>query len=163
MEAVTVNGVTLSRDECKITVADLADTHGVAWRLFAPLADANIVVDTIVQNQARDGSTDVTFTVPTLDRKRAIATLLAAVPDLVGAQGERIIADDEICKVSVVGLGMRSHAGVAKRMFELLAQENINIQLITTSEIKISVVIARKYAELAVRTLHAGFGLASAA
>ena len=159
MEKVTVAGVTASRDEAKITVEDVPDSPGIAARMFAPLAEANISVDMIVQNTAYDGTTDVTFTVPKGDRKRSIQLLLDQVPDLVGAKGERISYDDEICKVSVVGVGMRSHAGVAKVMFELLAKEGINIQLISTSEIKISCVIARKYAELALRTLHDGFGL----
>ncbi len=159
MEKVTVAGVTTSRDEAKITLEDLPDSPGIAARMFAPLADANISVDMIVQNTAYDGTTDLTFTVPKGDRKRSIQLLTEAVPDLVGAKGERIAFDDEICKVSVVGVGMRSHAGVAKVMFELLAKEGINIQLISTSEIKISCVIARKYAELALRTLHDGFGL----
>jgi aspartate kinase len=159
MEKVTVAGVTASRDEAKITLEDLPDSPGIAARMFAPLADANISVDMIVQNAGHDGTTDLTFTVPKADRKRSIQVLTETVPDLVGAQGERIAYDDEICKVSVVGVGMRSHAGVAKVMFELLAKESINIQLISTSEIKISCVIARKYAELAVRTLHDGFGL----
>ena len=127
--------------------------------MFAPLADNNISVDMIVQNQAYDGTTDLTFTVPKLDRKRSVEILKDKVPDLVGSTGERISWDDEISKVSVVGVGMRSHAGIAKTMFELLAKEGINIQLISTSEIKISCVIARKYAELAVRTLHEGFEL----
>jgi aspartate kinase len=159
MEKVTVAGVTASRDEAKITLEDLPDMPGIAARMFAPLADANISVDMIVQNQAYDGTTDLTFTVPKGDRKRSVQILTEKVPDIVGAAGERISYDDEICKVSVVGVGMRSHAGVAKTMFELLSKEGINIQLISTSEIKISVVIARKYAELAVRTLHDGFGL----
>jgi aspartate kinase len=159
MEKVTVAGVTASRDEAKITVEDVPDSPGIAARMFAPLADANISVDMIVQNTAYDGTTDLTFTVPKGDRKRAIQMLVDHVPDLVGAKGERISYDDEICKVSVVGVGMRSHAGVAKVMFELLSKESINIQLISTSEIKISCVIARKYAELALRTLHDGFGL----
>jgi aspartate kinase len=159
MEAIAVSGVTVARDEAKITVEDLPDTHGVAWRIFAALADAGVVVDMIVQNQAYDGTTDITFTVPALDRKRAIETLTSKVPDLVGDSGQRVTHDEDICKVSVVGVGMRSHAGVAKTMFELLAKEHINIQLITTSEIKISCVIARKYAELALRVLHDGFHL----
>jgi aspartate kinase len=162
MEKVTVTGVTVAKDESKITVSDLPDTSGVAARLFAPLADASISVDMIVQNQAFDGTTDLTFTVPTGDRKRACEILKERVPELVGATGDRIEFDDGIAKVSVVGLGMRSHAGVAKTMFQLLAGENINIQLISTSEIKISCVIARKYAELAVQCLHDGFGLALA-
>jgi aspartate kinase len=159
MEKVVVSGVTVSKDEAKITVEDLPDTAGVAARLFAPLADANVSVDMIVQNQAYDGTTDLTFTVPKGDRKRACEILRAKVPDLVGTTGERIAFDDEIAKVSVVGVGMRSHAGIAKTMFELLARENINIQLISTSEIKISCVVARKYAELAVQVLHEGFTL----
>jgi aspartate kinase len=159
MEKVTVSGVTVVKDEAKITVADLPDTSGIAARLFAPLADANISVDMIVQNQAFDGTTDLTFTVPKGDRKRACEILKERVPDLVGSGGDRIAFDDEIAKVSVVGVGMRSHAGIAKTMFQLLAAENINIQLISTSEIKISCVIARKYAELAVQCLHEGFAL----
>jgi aspartate kinase len=159
MEKVVVAGVTVAKDEAKIICEDLPDTSGVAGKLFAPLADANISVDMIVQNQAYDGTTDLTFTVPRGDRKRTVEILKDKVPDLVGANGERIQHDDEIAKVSVVGVGMRSHAGVAKRMFQLLAAESINIQLISTSEIKISCVIARKYAELAVQALHDGFGL----
>jgi len=159
MEKVVVSGVTASRDEAKITLEDLADTPGIAAKVFAPLADANISVDMIVQNQAHDGTTDLTFTVPKGDRKRAMEILKTKAPELVGKDGERMTFDDEISKVSVVGVGMRSHAGIAKTMFELLAKESINIQLISTSEIKISCVIARKYAELAVRTLHEGFGL----
>jgi aspartate kinase len=159
MEKVVVSGVTASRDEAKITLEDLPDSPGIAARVFAALADASISVDMIVQNQAYDGTTDLTFTVPKGDRKRSISLLTEKVPDLVGKEGERVSFDDEICKVSVVGVGMRSHAGVAKTMFELLSKESINIQLISTSEIKISCVIARKYAELAVRTLHDGFGL----
>lgn len=159
MEKVVVAGITVAKDEAKITCEDLPDTSGIAGKLFAPLADANISVDMIVQNQAHDGTTDLTFTVPRGDRKRTVEILKEKVPDLVGAGGERIQADDEIAKVSAVGVGMRSHAGVAKKMFQLLAAEGINIQLISTSEIKISCVIARKYAELAVQTLHDGFGL----
>jgi aspartate kinase len=159
MEKVVVAGVTVAKEETRITCEDLSDTSGVAAKLFAPLADANISVDMIVQNQAHDGTTDLTFTVPRGDRKRTIEILKEKVPDLVGTGGEKILADDEVAKVSVVGVGMRSHAGVAKKMFQLLAAEGINIQLISTSEIKISCVIARKYAELAVRALHDGFGL----
>jgi len=159
MEKVVVSGVTVAKDEAKITCEDLPDTSGVAGKLFAALAEHNISVDMIVQNQAFDGTTDLTFTVPKGDRKRTVDILRAQVPDLVGKEAERVSYDDEICKVSVVGIGMRSHAGVAKTMFQLLAAENINIQLISTSEIKISCVIARKYAELAVRALHEGFAL----
>jgi aspartate kinase len=159
MEKVVVSGVTASRDEAKITVEDVPDIAGVAGKLFAPLADANISVDMIVQNQSHHGTTDITFTVPKGDRKRAMDMLRETVPELVGPNADKVLFDDDISKVSVVGVGMRSHAGVAKKMFQLLAAENINIQLISTSEIKISCVIARKYAELAVRALHEGFGL----
>ena len=159
MEQVVVSGVTIARDEAKVTIEDLPDTPGVAAKLFTPLAAAGVVVDMILQNQSWDGTTDMTFTVPLGERKRAVETLKKEVPDLVGVEGERVSWDDDICKVSVVGVGMRSHAGVARKMFELLASERINIQLISTSEIKISCVVARKYAELALRTLHAGFGL----
>ena len=159
MEQVVVSGVSVVRDEAKITCEDLPDTAGVAARVFAPLAAHSIVVDMIVQNQGYDGTTDLTFTVPQGDRKRAVEILRKEVPDLVGAENQKLVFDDEICKVSVVGVGMRSHAGVALRMFELLAKEGINIQLISTSEIKISCVIARKYAELALRVLHDGFAL----
>jgi aspartate kinase len=131
----------------------------VAAKVFTPLAGSGVVVDMILQNQSFDGTTDLTFTVPLGDRKRAVETLKKEVPDLVGKDGEKINFDDDICKVSLVGVGMRSHAGVARRMFELLAADNINIQLITTSEIKISCVVARKYAELALRVLHDGFSL----
>ena len=159
MEKVVVSGVTVARDEAKITVEDLPDQPGVAAKLFAPLSEAGVVVDMIIQNASSDGTTDMTFTVPSGDRKRTIEILRKAVPELVGAEGERTTFDDEICKVSVVGVGMRSHAGVALKMFQLLAAEGINLQLISTSEIKISAVVAKKYAELALRTLHDGFGL----
>ena len=159
MEHVAVSGVTVAKDEAKITVEDLPDVPGVAAKLFTALSDAGIVVDMILQNQSWDGTTDMTFTVPLGDRKRAVEKLKKDVPDLVGPDGERLSWDDDVCKVSVVGVGMRSHAGIARRMFTLLASESINIQLISTSEIKISVVVAKKYAELATRTLHAGFGL----
>ncbi|MBI5482643.1 MAG: aspartate kinase [Deltaproteobacteria bacterium] len=156
MEEVLVAGVTCARDEAKITVLDVPDLPGVAAAMFKPLAEVGVVVDTLVQNLGADGRADVTFTVPRGDLKRAVATLKAECRDLVkgGVQ-----ADDSYAKVSVVGVGMRSHAGVATRMFELLAAEGINIAMISTSEIKISCVIEAKYAELAVRILHAGFGL----
>ncbi len=158
MEQVVVSGVTVVRDEAKVTVRDVPDVAGVAWRLFAPLADANIVVDMIIQNTSLEGVTDMTFTVPRGDRKRAIELLSTETADLTEG-GKQIFFDDTIAKVSVVGVGMRSHAGVARTMFELLAQEGINIHLISTSEIKISCVIDDKYSELALRALHDGFGL----
>ena len=159
MEAVLVSGVTADKNEAKVTLIGVPDKPGIAAKIFRPLSEANIVVDMIIQNISAEGRTDLTFTVPRGDRKRAIEILKTSVPELVGKEAERISYDDEICKVSVVGVGMRSHAGIAKTMFQLLAAENINIQLISTSEIKISCVIARKYAELAVQALHAGFGL----
>jgi aspartate kinase len=159
MEKVVVSGVTVARDEAKITVEKVPDSPGIAARLFTPLSDNGVVVDMIIQNASSDGTTDMTFTVPAIDRKRTTEILKREVPDLVGKDGERVKFDDEICKVSVVGVGMRSHAGVAKKMFQLLAADGINIQLISTSEIKISCVVAKKYAELALRALHDGFAL----
>ena len=133
MEKVIVSGVTASRDEVEDHAAKTCRiTPGIAARMFAPLADANISVDMIVQNQAYDGTTDLTFTLPKIDRKRAMELLKEKVPEIVGKNGERISFDDEISKVSVVGVGMRSHAGIAKTMFQLLAAEGINIQLIST-------------------------------
>jgi aspartate kinase len=130
---------------------------GVAGSLFAPLAAAGIVVDMIIQNVSSDGTTDMTFTVPKGDRARAIEILCREADELCAP--ERMVYDDGIAKVSVVGVGMRTHAGVAARMFEILASEGINIQMISTSEIKISCVIQEKYVELALRALHDGFGL----
>jgi aspartate kinase len=158
MEQVVVSGVTVNRDEAKITVRGVPDVAGVAAKVFAPLADSGIVVDMIIQNISQDGHTDMTFTVPRGDRKRAIELLTREAGDLC-AQGRNLSWDDNIAKLSVVGVGMRSHAGVASRMFQLLAGEGINIQMISTSEIKISCVIDEKYAELALRILHDGFDL----
>jgi aspartate kinase len=158
MEQVVVSGVTVARDEAKITVRNLPDVAGVAYKLFTPLSESGIVVDMIIQNTSVHGHTDMTFTVPRGERRRATELLAERVPDLT--EGGRAVSwDDSIAKISVVGVGMRSHAGVARRMFELLAGEGINIQMISTSEIKISCVIDEKYAELAMRTLHDGFGL----
>ncbi len=158
MEQVVVSGVTLNRDEAKITVRQVPDTPGVAARLFAPLADAGIVVDMIIQNQSEGGRTDMSFTVPRGDRKRALEILTDQLSDLTSA-GANLSSDDRIAKISIVGVGMRSHAGVALKMFQILAKENVNIQMITTSEIKISCVVDEKYGELALRALHDGFGL----
>jgi aspartate kinase len=157
MEQVVVSGVTLNRDEAKITVRDVPDQTGIAAQLFTPLSDAGIVVDMIIQNISSEGHTDVTFTVPRGDRKRAIELLKEKCALTAG--GERLAWDDEIAKVSIVGVGMRSHAGVAKRMFQFLADHGININMISTSEIKISCVIHEKYGELALRALHDGFAL----
>lgn len=158
MEHVVVAGVTASRDEAKITVRSVPDRPGIAAGIFAPLSEAGVVVDMIVQNVSSEGRTDVTFTVPKGDLKRAVDLIRTRCADLV-EDGAAIATSDGLAKVSIVGAGMRSHAGVAQRMFELLSRENINILMIGTSEIKISVVIDGKYAELAVRVLHDGFGL----
>jgi aspartate kinase len=154
MERLVVSGVTYQRNEAKIRVRGVKDQPGVSARLFTPIADAGIVVDVIVQNVGQDGSTDITFTVPRSDFKRALEMTEAEGRE-VGAAG--VEGDDKIAKVSIVGLGMKDHAGVATRMFQTLADEGINIQMISTSEIKISVVIDEKYTELAVRALHAAF------
>jgi aspartate kinase len=159
MEQVLVAGVTASRDEAKVQLIGVPDHPGIAAKIFKPLSEANIVVDLILQNVSAEGRTDLTFTVPKSDLKRAVDLVTRAVPAL-GAAGVK--TDDNIAKVSVVGVGMRSHAGVAQKMFELLAGEGINILMISTSEIKISVVVEAKYAELAVRALHDGFALGEA-
>ena len=154
MEKLIVSGVTYNRNEAKIRVRGVKDSPGVAARLFVPLSEAGIVVDVIVQNLSQDGTTDMTFTVPRDDYKRALEITEEVAPQIGGSHVE---GDHDVAKVSVVGLGMKDHAGVAARMFQVLATEGINIQMITTSEIKISVVIAERYAELAVRALHAAF------
>ena len=160
MESQVVTGVAYSRDEAKVTVLKVADRPGVAAALFGPLAEAGINVDMIVQNISEDGRTDMTFSLPVDDLAKAEATLVTAreagVLDYV-----ELVADADVAKVSVVGIGMRSHAGVAQRMFRALADENVNIKVITTSEIKVSVLVDRKYMELAVQALHDAFGLES--
>jgi aspartate kinase len=157
MEHVLVAGVTADRNEAKVTLTHVPDVPGVAARVFGPLAKSGIVVDMIIQNIGARGQTDMTFTVPKSDLRRARELIIKELPEL--ADPNSIITDENIAKVSVVGVGMRSHAGVAHRMFEILARENINIQTISTSEIKISVVVDAKYAELAVRVLHDGFAI----
>jgi aspartate kinase len=154
MEDVVVSGVTSDLDQAKITLQRVPDRPGLAAKLFTPIAHDNIVVDMIIQNASADGSTDLTFTVPKGDAQRALARVRALMPE-IGAEG--VTFDTEVAKVSIVGLGMRSHAGIAARMFQTLANEGINIQMISTSEIKISVVIDAKYTELAVRVLHDAF------
>ncbi len=154
MEKLVVSGVTYNRGEAKIRVVGVKDSPGVAAKLFGAIADAGIVVDMIVQNASADGTTDMTFTVPRDDFERA-KEIAETVAPAVGAS--RVEADKAISKVSVVGLGMKDHAGVAAQMFRVLADEGINIQMIGTSEIKISVVVEEKYTELAVRALHAAF------
>ena len=156
MEQPIVSGIAFNRDEAKVTVAGVPDTPGVAAKILAPIGAANIEVDVIVQNVSADGTTDLTFTVHKNDMSKAVA-VLQAVAQEIGAREVR--SDDKVAKVSIVGVGMRSHAGVASRMFTALAEDRINIQMITTSEIKISVIIDERYLELAVRSLHTAFGL----
>ena len=156
MEQPIVSGVAYARNEAKITMSGVADVPGVAAKIIGPVGRAEIEVDMIVQNTAADGLTDFTFTVGRDDYEAALE-LLEPVRESLGARA--LSGDNGIAKVSVVGVGMRSHAGVAARLFDCLAAENINIQMISTSEIKISVVVAERYLELAVRTLHGAFGL----
>jgi aspartate kinase len=156
MEAVLVSGIAYAKDEVKIAVMQVPDKPGIAAQILSPLSDANISVDMIVQNVSEDGSTDFTFTVPMADYKRALAITKETAAAIAAKE---VLTDENISKVSIVGLGMRSHAGVATTMFKTLAAEGINIQMISTSEIKISVVVDAKYTELAVRVLHDAFGL----
>jgi len=157
MEQEVVSGIAYSRDEAKITLVAVPDQPGVAARIFGPLADASVNVDMIVQNVSEDGkATDLTFTTTKADLSRAIKVL----EDQKGALGyKQLRSDSDVVKVSVIGVGMRSHVGVAKRMFSALADKGINIQVISTSEIKISVLIAEEYTELAIRALHTAYGL----
>ncbi|MCG8413132.1 MAG: aspartate kinase [Pseudomonadales bacterium] len=156
MEDPSIAGIASERDEAKLTVAGVPDVPGIAYKVIGPVSDEGIEVDVIVQNAAIDGTNDVTFTV-----KRAESDKAKAILDKVAAslEAREVILDKKICKVSLVGVGMRSHAGIASKMFKALAEENINIQIITTSEIKISIVIEEKYLELAVRALHSAFNL----
>jgi aspartate kinase len=156
MEKVVVSGVTYDTDEAKITIKGIPDRPGVASTLFSPISDANIVIDMIVQNLSEDGFTDITFTVPKLHFEEAVNIVKKVAAELEAAD---VIADTEIVKVSIVGAGMRTHAGIASKMFTVLASEGINIMMISTSEIKISCVIEAKYTELAVRVLHEAFNL----
>ena len=157
VEQAVVSGIAYSKDEAKITLIRVADKPGVAASIFGPLADANINVDMIVQNVSEDGSsTDMTFTVGRADLDRAVGVISGLQKTLNYRQ---LLKDANVVKVSVIGVGMRSHAGVATRMFAALAEKGINIQVISTSEIKISVLIAADYTELAVRALHTAFGL----
>jgi aspartate kinase len=156
MEKVVISGVTYNKNEAKITVAEVPDKPGTATKLFTPLSDANIVVDMIVQNVSHKGYTDMTFTTAKADGRKAFKIMEGVAKD-VGAQ--EVTIDEDIAKISIVGSGMRSHAGIATKMFNILSDEGINIEMISTSEIKISCVIKEKYGELAVRALHTGFGL----
>jgi aspartate kinase len=156
MEAALISGVTLNRDEAKLTVLGVPDRPGIAGAILGPVADANIEVDMIVQNVAADGSADFTFTVNRNDFDKALGILQGIAGEL---KAREVTGDRKIVKVSLVGVGMRSHAGIASRAFRILASEGINIKMISTSEIKISVVVDDKYGELAVRALHSEFGL----
>jgi aspartate kinase len=158
VEQNVVSGVAYVRDEAKVTLIKVPDRPGVAAAIFGPLADHGVNVDMIVQNIGADGMTDMTFSCPTDEVARARAALESAHDDL---RYEGLVVDDEVAKISVVGIGMRSHSGVAQKMFSALASEGINIKVITTSEIKVSVLIERKYMELAVQALHKAFDLGS--
>jgi len=157
MEKAVISGVAFNRDEAKITVHDVPDRPGIAYAILGPIADANIDVDVIVQNVGHDGMTDMTFTVHRSDYAKAVKILKGQVQPHIKCRD--ITGDERIAKVSIVGMGMRSHAGIAAQMFRTLAEEGINIQMISTSEIKITVVIEEKYTELAVRVLHKAFEL----
>ncbi len=156
MEAALISGIAHNRDEAKLTIVGVPDQPGIASQILGPIADANIEVDMIVQNVGLDNTTDFTFTVNRADFDKALK-ILEKTSTEIGAKD--VSGDNKIAKVSVVGVGMRSHAGIASKMFKALADEGINIQMISTSEIKVSVVLAEKYLELGVRTLHSAFGL----
>jgi aspartate kinase len=159
MESALISGIAFNRDEAKLTIAGVPDLPGSAFKILGPIADANIEVDMIIQNIGADGTTDFTFTVHRNDFARAKGILEATCEAL---NARKVSGDNNIVKVSIVGVGMRSHAGIASTMFKTLADEGINIQMIATSEIKISVVVDEKYLELAVRALHSAFGLEQA-
>ncbi len=156
MEQPIISGIAFNRDEAKLTVLGVPDRPGIAYQILGPIADANIDVDMIIQNVGHDGTTDFSFTVNRSEFNKALG-VLESVKSHIGAR--EIVGDNKICKVSAVGVGMRSHPGVASQMFRCLAEEGINLQMISTSEIKISVVIDEKYLDLAVRVLHKTFGL----
>lgn len=157
MESVMVRGVALDRNEAKVTVTNCPDVPGTVAEVFGRLGDAGIVVDMIIQNAGRKGRADVTFTVPDAELERAVE-LLGGV-SFAGEEGVEVLTDPDICKLSIVGVGMRTHAGVAAKAFSILAKERVNVQMVSTSEIKVSVVIAERYGELALRALHDGFEL----
>jgi len=157
MEQAVISGIAFNRDEAKITVMGVPDRPGIAYAILGPIGEANIDVDMIIQNASVNGTTDLSFTVHRNEYQKALDVLNSQVKDHIKAADIR--GDSRICKVSMVGVGMRTHAGIASRMFRTLAEEGINIQMISTSEIKISVVIDEKYMELAIRALHKAFGL----
>jgi len=156
MEQAVISGIAFNRDEAKITVTGVPDRPGIAYAILGPIADANVDVDMIIQNASVDGITDFSFTVHRNDYAKAL-DIAKAVQAHIGARG--VVGDNKVCKVSMVGVGMRSHVGIASQMFRTLSEEGINIEMISTSEIKISVVVHEKYMELAVRVLHKAFGL----
>jgi aspartate kinase len=158
MERVIISGVTCTKDAARITFTRVPDQPGVSSKIFSPLAEANILVDMIIQNTRASGNTDLTFTVPRGDFKKALAISRKTAKKI---KAEDVLTAENIAKVSVIGVGMKSHSGVAATMFAALAKENINIMMISTSEIRISCVIEEKYAELAVQVLHTAFGLDS--
>lgn len=157
MEQPVISGIAFNRDEAKITVLGVPDKPGIAYQILGPVAEANVDVDMIIQNTGADGTTDFTFTVHKNEMNKALSILRDKVQSHIGAR--EISGDDKIAKVSIVGVGMKSHVGIASKMFRILAEEGINIQMISTSEIKIAVVIDEKYLELAVRVLHKAFEL----
>ena len=157
MERAIVSGIAFNRDEAKISLLGVPDKPGIAYQILGAVADANIEVDVIIQNISKDGKTDFSFTVNRVDYARTMELLKTRVLPGLGAQ--EVVGDAKICKVSIVGIGMRSHVGIASKMFRCLSEEGINIQMISTSEIKTSVVIDEKYMELAVRALHKAFDL----
>jgi aspartate kinase len=156
MEQALISGIAFNRDEAKLTILGVPDRPGVAYSILGPIGDSNVEIDMIIQNISADGTTDFTFTVHRNDYVEA-KEVLSKVSDELGAR--EVVGDDKIVKISIVGVGMRSHAGIASKMFKALAEEGINIIMISTSEIKISVVVDEKYLELGVRTLHSAFGL----
>jgi len=159
MENILISGVSYDKNQAKITIIRVPDSPGIAAKIFTPLSDSGIIVDMIVQNVSHEGHTDMTFTVPRTDYKKSIII----TEEVAGSLGAReILSDDKITKVSLIGVGMKTHSGVATKMFSTLAKEGINIIMISTSEIKISCVIEEKYTELAVRTLHEAFNLGEA-
>jgi aspartate kinase len=161
MEQAVVSGIAFNRDEAKVTVRGVPDRPGIAYSILGKVADANIDVDMIIQNQGSDGTTDFSFTVHRNELQKTLDVLNSEVKPAV--QAREVVGDAKVCKVSIVGIGMRSHVGIASLMFKTLSEEGINIQMISTSEIKVSVILDDKYMELAVRALHRAFGLEKAA
>lgn len=157
MERAVISGIAFNRDEAKIVLLGVPDRPGIASAILSPVSAANIEVDMIIQNISENGVTDFSFTVPRGDYDKALKILNEKVKDDIGAT--KIVGDDKVVKVSIVGVGMRSHAGVASKMFDTLASENINLQMISTSEIKVSVLIQEQHLEKAVKSLHTAFGL----